>query len=346
MKKVYSLLFSILLIASYSCSSDDDSNNGPDGVQYNIVNIGNGGVTSIDSSITDPLMVVQAVPAVQNTDYPRSIPIILFFNSKIYLNSLNGNIQVTQDGEPIGGTVTINEGANGFAIMTFTPSETFDSEVEIVFSLTDLQNAGGNGFSAGSYSLTYETNNMSNGDFDGNGDFSSNQGVLFLGDGAIMQGAQGCVSPYSGGNFAAITTGDQLISNGNSIGGASSMMVLGAINQNISSLSFQYNFISSEFNEYVGSIFDDSVIVTIVGPNGAHSEFLTSVNTIGIDGNTQCIGFPNMPDAGDNYAGATGWTSATMNFQNVGSPAYAIFMVSDVGDTIYSSVLAIDAVSY
>lgn len=345
MKKIYGLLTLGILFIAYGCSKDDDGSK-PVSTDYKIVNIGNGGVNTIDSSITEPLTVVQAIPAVENTDYPKSIPIILFFNSKIYLNSLEGNIEVTQSGEKVGGTITINEGANGFAIMTFTPNKSFDAGTTINFSLGDVQNNGGNGFPMGGYSLTYETNNQSSGNFDGNGGFENQeQGVLFLGDGAVMQGTQGCVSPTEGNHFAAITTGNQLISNGSAIGGASSMMVLGAIDKNLSSFSFSYNFLSSEFNEYVGSQFDDSVIITIVGSNGAHSEFLTSVNTVEHD-NTQCHGFPGLPDGGDDYAGETGWINKTLTFPGVGSPAYVIFTISDVGDTILSSVLTVDGITY
>lgn len=345
MKKVF-YLFALGAVFTFTGCSDDDSSDTPKG-DYNFVVNGNGAVNSInDTEDTKSLEVVQAVPSVQDSDYPKSMPIILFFDDKIYLNSLENGFEVKQNGEKMGGTVSINEGANGYAILTFSPEETFTSGSNIEMILDGVQDDGGNEIEDGIYTLSYETNNQNNGTFDGNGDFTTSDGVVFLGDGNIMNGSQGCVSPVSGSNFAAITSGDMLISNGSAIGGASSMMILGTIDDNISSLSFSYNFLSTEFNEYVDSQFDDSVIVTVVGPNGAHSEFLTSVNTVGTSGNTQCVGFPGIPDTGDSYAGATGWINTTINTGNVGSPAYAIFLVTDVADTIYSSVLAIDNVSY
>ena len=130
------------------------------------------------------------------------------------------------------------------------------------------------------------------------------------------------------------------------IAGASSVMILGPISNSFSSFSFQYNFLSAEFQEFVGSDYDDSVVVTAVGPNGAYSKFLTSVNTVGLDNNTQCTGFPGMPDEGDKYVGATGWLNKSSAIGNIGSPAYIIFTITDVADAALSSIIAIENITY
>lgn len=342
-KLIVSLTFMTVLI--FGCSKDSDKNDEAINTSYNIVNNGNGGVNALnDDGDTSALKIAQAVPAVQNVTYPKSIPVLLFFNDKIYLNSLEEGIEVTQNGELIGGNIYVNEGANGYAIMTFIPFEPFISDTEISFKLIGVQDDAGNELEGGTYSMTFKVNDQEPSSFDGNGSFSSNDGVLFLGDGNILTDSNTCL--YSGSSYAAITSGDQLISNESAIGGASSIMILGAIDSDISSLTFDYNFLSAEFQEYVDSEFDDSVVLTIVGPNNAYSEFITSVNIISDEGNTQCTNFPNMPDAGNDYAGSTGWINKTVNFPNVGSPAYVIFTVTDVSDLIYSSVLAVDNVSY
>jgi hypothetical protein len=348
MKKLKFLCL-LALIVIVGCKSDDDSNNNDDQALYTFINNGTGAVSSIqDTDDTVGLDIAQAVPAVQNEAYPNSLPILLFFNDKLYLNSLEDNFEVTQNGTIVGGTIAINEGANGYAILTFIPKTTFDANATVVLTLKNgLQDDGGNNFlSQTDYSLTFQTNSQNSGDFSDNGSFeNSNDGVLFVGDGNILEGAQGCVSSTDGNSFAAITSGDMLVSSDSAIGGASSMMILGAIDSGISSLSFDYNFLSSEFLEFVDSEFDDSVVVTIVGSSGAHSEFLTSVNTVGID-NTQCEGFAGMPDDGDEYAGETGWNSKTINFSNVGDNAFIIFTITDVADTIYSSALTVDNVTF
>lgn len=348
-KLKYLALISLMLFIG--CSKDDSptedtTDDGDEMVDTNyvIVNNGNGGVTTASDTGDDiPPVIAQAVPAVQGETFSNTLPILLFFNDKLLLPSLEDNLQVTQDGEVIGGIITINEGANGYAILTFSPSETFGINKTILFTLSgDIQDDGGNLFGQ-DYSLSFKTKAGSTGSFDNNTGFESGtQGVEFIGDGNIMNGNQGCVDPVAGNSFAAITSGDQLISEGSAIAGASSLMILGPIEESFSNFNFNYNFMSSEFQEFVDSEFDDSVIVTIVGPDGAYSEFLTSVNTVGLEGNTQCEGFPGLPDEGDEYGGSTGWISKSISNGNIGAPAYIVFTITDVSDTIYSSILALD----
>ena len=342
------MLLSLGMLVFTGCNKDDDV---PEEVTvlpiYQLIINGNAAVSSInDPNDDDALNIVQAVPSVSNQQYPSSMPILLFFNDKLSSNSIVPSFEVKQNGTVIGGKITINEGANGYAVLTFVPSPAFSNNASITLTITsEMQDDGGNGL-ANSFSLAYETISDGSGNFDSNGGFENGaDGISFIGDGAIMQGSQGCVDPVSGSHFAAITTGNQLISSGSAIGNASSTMILGSLNSSISSITFMYNFLSAEFQEYVDSEFDDSVIVTLVGSNGATSEFLTSVNTIGTAGNTQCVGFPNLPDAGDTYAGATGWISKTISTGSIGSPVYIILTITDVSDTAYSSVLAIDDVT-
>jgi len=345
MKTYVKIILFIIVILAYGCQKDKNDTPAP---KYTIVNNGGAGTTSITDTEDDvSLEVAQAVPSVSNETYPKNISIMFFLNDKVYLNSLKDNFVVTVNGTIVGGTIYVNEASNGFAILIFTPTKEFEAGKEIqVILKTGIQDDGGNGFET-DYILTFTTTAGSTADFDDNTSFENGeQGVTFIGDGAILNGTQGSVSPTNGSKFGAITSGDMLISSGYAIGGASSMMILGPINTGISSLSFDYNFISSEFNDYVGSIFDDCAVITICGPNGAYSALVASVNTIGYDGNSQCLNFAGLPDAGDSYAGYTGWKHKTFSFGNVGQPAYVIFTVTDVSDQIYSSALAIDNIGF
>ena len=332
-----------VLIMTFGCKKDKSTPQ----PTYTIVNNGDAGVTSItDKEDQDALAIVQAVPSVSDASYPSSIPIMFFFNDKIYLNSLKDNFTVEQNGKTVGGTITINKAANGYAILTFTPSQAFSVNANITVTIKkDVEDDGGNGLYE-DYILTFTTVAGSTLNFDSNKSFESGTtGVLFMGDGAVLSGTQGSVSPENDSKFGVITSGDLLVSSGSAIGGASSLMLLGPINTDLSSLTLHYDFASSEFNEYVGSEFDDCAMITIYGPNGSYSAVITSVNTIGT-ANTQCTGFAGLPDEGDNYAGHTGWVSKTYSFSKVGTPAYIIFTVTDVSDQILSSALAIDDISY
>jgi hypothetical protein len=341
MRKILGTLFFLLVILVTGCKKDEPS------PEYTIVNNGNAGVSSLtDTEDGSALEVVQAVPSVSGETYPVNIPIMFFLNDKIYLNSITDNFTVTVNGKVVGGTIYVNEASNGYAILIFTPADEFGVGKEIMITLkTGIQDDGGNGFTE-DFVFTFTTESSAAGNFDENKSFESgNTGVTFVGDGAILSGAHGSVSPQDGSKFCAITSGSQLVSSGNAVGDASSMVILGPINSNITSFSFKYDFISSEFNDYVGSIYDDCAVITAVGPNGAYSESITSVNTVGT-ANTQCVNFADLPDAGDDYAGHTGWKNSTLTLSNVGTPAYVIFTVTDVSDHIYSSALALDNFTY
>lgn len=335
MKKLLTIFLFSVLIMTFGCKKEDPP---PPEPTYTIVNNGDAGVTSItDVGDQVPLEIVQAVPSVSGASYPLSVPIMFFFDDKIYLNSLEDDFIVEQNGTTVGGTITINEAANGYAILTFTPSQAFSADADITITIKkDVEDDGGNGL-VEDYILTFTTIAGSTQSFDTNKSFESGTtGVFFMGDGAVLSG------------FGVITSGSQLVSSNSAIGGASSLMLLGPINTALTSLTFQYDFGSSEFNEYVGSEYDDVAVITIYGPKGSYSAIITSVNLIGTNNfqNTGSGGFAGLPDAGDNYAGHTDWVSKTYSFSNVGTPAYIIFTVTDVSDHIYSSALAVDNISY
>lgn len=343
MKRSFELFIIFLVITVTGCKKDETP-----APEYTIVNNGNAGVTSLaDTNDETALEVVQAVPSVPGESYPSNIPIMFFLNDKIYLNSIVDNFEVKVNGKIVGGTIYVNEASNGYALLIFTPSDEFGGGKEVVITMkTGMQDDGGNGFTV-NFEFSFTTQSSSAGSFDDNKSFESgNSGVTFVGDGAILTGTHGSVSPQNGTKFCAITSGDLLVSSGYSVGGTSSLAIIGPINTNLASLSFKYDFISSEFNDYVGSEFDDCAVVTVTGPNGAYTGIITSVNILGFAGNTQCINFAGFPDDGDGYAGHTEWKDKTLTFPSVGTPAYVIFTVTDVADEILSSALALDNITY
>ena len=127
-------------------------------------------------------------------------------------------------------------------------------------------------------------------------------------------------------------------------------MQLGPINLSAdqTSISFDYNFISAEFNEFVGSVFDDSSVVSITGPNGNITNVLTTVNLVGVDGNTECVGIDALVNGflQDGFAGETGWSNETINVSALGSPLFITFTVTDVEDTFLPSILTIDNIEF
>lgn len=367
------ILWSVLFGA---CDKNDDNAKGQEEAptSYNVITNGNAAVTSITQEDNDhmPLQIVQTIPSFSNMSvasvkstsprrstttksvqtrvgetgtFPANLPIMFFFDDKIYLNSVEDNVVIKADGQQIYGTIVINEGSNGYAILTFTPWAEFqvNSRIEIEVK-TGLQDKNGNSMAA-DFNLIYEVSPKAEGEFSGNKGFENGtSGILFIGDGSILDGTHGSIAPWEGSKFAAISSGDGLVSSGYAIGEATSTMILGPINSKIGTLSFQYDFISAEFNEYVDSEYDDVAMITVSGPKGAYSEFLTSVNRVRYD--NQTFTGLGMPDDGDEYAGHTGWQGRQITLDDVGTPAYITFIVTDVSDHIYSSILAIDNLNY
>lgn len=348
MKKI---IYASGLMAAFifaGCSNNDDSKPVESTDFYTVVNNGNAGVTTVtDFEDAEPLEIAQAIPSVSGQQYPAYTPVLFFFNDKLLLSSINEDtFIVKENGSQVKGTISVNEAANGYAILTFTPEKVFKNNAEVIVTLTGgIQDDGGQPL-VNEAEYQYTTFSEPGGDVDGNGGFEDGtNGLVFIGDGNVLTGEQGCMSPFAGSSFAAITSGNQLISSGDAIGGTSSAMIMGPFDSTISSLTFNYNFLSAEFLEYVGSEFDDSFMAVVVGQNGAHAEFVTSVNIIG-ENVTQCNGFPGMPDQGDDYAGFTGWTNKQINFGSISGPVYVIFIATDVSDDIYSTVVGIDDVSF
>jgi len=318
---------------------------------FTINTIGQGAVTEInDFADREPLAIVQTIPSFNDNDsgnnrksYQSNAPIVLFFNDKIHLGSIAKNINITVDNKPIDGTININEGVNGYAVLTFTPKYPLPAGKNVSVTVKKgLQDDGGNQM-LNELKLSYIAEKGSDENFVNNFGFESgSKGIVFTGDGAICT-ARGDLKPFEGNHYVAISSGERIVSdNGVAIGSRSSQIQLGPIQQAFSSFVFHYDFISAEFNDYVGSKYDDNAIVTIYGPKGSYSEIITSVNKIG-NKNIRFKDYSRMPDDGDSYAGHTGWQRYSMEKINVGVPAYIIFTVTDVSDKILSSILAIDA---
>ena len=389
MRKLIFISIASLLLVSCSKDKSENGNGKPDRPKFTIINNGGAVDNIVSDPYGEPLEIVQTIPSFYNgydwddidwddfglkakkmkrqsnniqassslkaastteNTFPTNLPIMFFFNNKIYLNSIQNNFVITVNGTEVNGTIVVNVTPKGNAIITFTPEKEFAVGKEITVKIKKGMKSSGGLEMWADVVVKYVTTQSVKGNFGNNKGFENGtDGVFFVGDGAVRTGIVGPLGPYEGNKFAAISSGDRLVSeNGRAIGGASSMMVLGPINTNISTLSFYYDFISAEFNDYVDTEFDDCAIITVYGPNGSYSELITSVNTIRYD-NLPFEGFPGMPDDGDDYAGHTGWLPYSISASKIGSvgtPAYIIFTVTDVADDILSSILAVDAVSY
>ena len=103
-------------------------------------------------------------------------------------------------------------------------------------------------------------------------------------------------------------------------------------------ITFDYNFVSEEWPEFVGSQFDDQLRIVLVEPDGA--EVLLAVETI-----NESVFYPvtgiNFP-GGDQTVGQTGWKTVTAVIPITKGPGSYTVRVEDSGDNLYDSVTLID----
>jgi len=107
-------------------------------------------------------------------------------------------------------------------------------------------------------------------------------------------------------------------------------------------ITFDYTFVTEEYPEWVGTIYDDSLKITLVAPSG--SEYTLAVESVNDSTFTSVSGidFPG----GDNTVGWTGWKEIAEDISvTEGSGTYKIY-ITDAGDDIYDSVLLIDNIRF
>ena len=105
-------------------------------------------------------------------------------------------------------------------------------------------------------------------------------------------------------------------------------------------ITFDYDFVTEEWPEYVGTEFNDSLRIVLVEPDGA--EVLLAIETINdsvffpIEG----IDFPG----GDDTVGHTGWKTVTAVVPITKGPGSYTVRIEDAGDDEYDSVALVDRI--
>ena len=118
-------------------------------------------------------------------------------------------------------------------------------------------------------------------------------------------------------------------------------------------LSFNWNYLSEEFLEYIGSQYQDYFIVSIVDEDGNEEILLSkSVDQIaadfgaahGVQGNLIPVSPEIVFDRGDVYM--TGWLTSTFDISKYqGKNVTLYFKSHDVGDSIYDTAILLDEIT-
>ncbi len=109
-----------------------------------------------------------------------------------------------------------------------------------------------------------------------------------------------------------------------------------------STLSFKYNFLSEEFMEYVGSVYQDYFKVMIKTKTDSTTLLYLAIDDL----STQVDSVPTINfDVGDVWM--TGWRTASFNVSAyAGKAVTLVFKCGDVGDSIYDTAILLDVIKF
>ncbi|MGE4453300.1 MAG: Ig-like domain-containing protein [Sphaerochaeta sp.] len=297
-----------------------------------------------DESDSTPFDVVSIVPSNQAQDVPVSSSISVYFDDLINPISLNDvSMAVTVADQVVEGTYALERSANDlFAVLHFTPSQPFMDNVDVTITLSSengLLDKGGNTL-VSELVYTFRTAAAYAGDVLNLGFESGLNGWNITGNGGIVDLPFASDLSLEGLKAAMITTDsafDYGLS-GTPLNEATSMLSSGSLEVpgGSTKCSFDYYFLSAEFEEYIGSQYDDTLTMTFSGPN---STIVETIETINSYQSTDCI---QLISTLNNDLYHTGGKTKQVDISTLGSPITISFAVSDVGDQSYLSALLVD----
>ncbi len=173
-----------------------------------------------------------------------------------------------------------------------------------------------------------------------NGDFEEGDltGWNTFGDGRVIT-QLGFIAPYGGSFMGIISTG------------LGFTMETGSISQNfcvpedVTTLSLNWNFLSEEFLEYVGSQYQDYFKVAIIDEDGNENVlFYKSIDDIYNEYTLTLVSPDIVFDVGDVYY--TGWQSLELDISAFAGTGVTLVLSSgDVGDSIYDTAILLDDIT-
>jgi len=107
-------------------------------------------------------------------------------------------------------------------------------------------------------------------------------------------------------------------------------------------LALDYNFVTEEFPEFVGTVFNDNMRIDVLASDGtvigSLYESVNSSSFLSVSG----IDFPG----GDDTCGMTGWKKGVIDVSAVASGGTIRVRVTDEGDSIYDSAALLDNIRF
>lgn len=304
-----------------------------------------------DTSDTTPLQIVSINPANQATNVPVTSSISIYFNDLIDPISVDDVAMTVKIGaQTVDGKYSLVRTSNElFAVLHFTPNEVLPTGAVVTVTLISengLVDKGGNTlgsqyistFTTTSATLTSTANlGFEEPDLLSGWDINGNGGIVTLPFASALS--------LSGSKAVMITTGSATAYDlsGTPVDARASSLSSGTITVpgGATNLLFDYYWISDEFTEWIGSSFDDTLTMTIAGPNGTIVKTIESVNQYTAPDCT-AISLNFGVQDGQGTFWHTGAKTHTEAISSLGSPLTINFTVSDVGDVAYISAFLVD----
>jgi len=182
-----------------------------------------------------------------------------------------------------------------------------------------------------------------------NGGFERGNLTSWTTTGAALVGQQ--LGPTSTGVIIHPTEGQWMAdinTSAGAVGGVgSSLKQQFIVPAGVRTLRLDFNFVSEEFPEFVGTIFNDAFRANITTPNGQSTFAQVTVNQ---SGGFTLIGDCFFP-GGDTTCGQTGWREGSVDlsaFAGTNTPIEVelLFTANDAGDNIYDTHILIDNIRF
>ncbi len=293
------------------------------------------GVTGVGSEA-----VVQTIPPPEAGNVSVHTPIIAFLEAG-YTRADIEDFEVTSNGWGIDGEMVSFE-RRGTTVVGFAPLDPYDVAGEVIIRMNIAGDSARWQFHTGPYedtvagnpNLSFESPSTTQGTPCQYTYFTDN--FIGFGDVAITEESAGATDATDGKSRLLMSTGEVL---GNAAVGSTSSYVTSQPFPMVSAanLRFDFRFVSEEFTDFDGDIYDDSFLVMVHGQQGVVFEEISSVSRVGIDG-AHPMPFPGMVDAQ-----AAEWRTHTLSrFNSVGSNATISFFLSDVGDPSRTTAVSVD----
>jgi len=292
----------------------------------------------------------QTVPTPGATNVSPYAPILVFVAASFDAGSVSQDqLTVRVDSEVVSGRFKAITRSTT-TVFAFVPSEPWPADSEVKVKIDYVIDTWSFSFSTGPWDagsidaltstadLGFEDAATSEGD---DCEAVVDNGTVFaFGDAYIGPDAYGSLAPTEGDQHLLLSSGEVL--GGAAIGGTTSYATTRPLDTGgATSVKFDKRFVSEEFDEYVGAVYDDGLFFVVWGPDGIAFKEVAGVNDIGSADST-AGNFPGLTDA---EVGPEG-TGGKPDLSDIGSPVVLTWVLTDVSDPLFTSVAQIDNIRF